>query len=583
MLPQLQLVQVSGGTAVLRCQGLYEVKLSLKQWPYPQEVLEARKAAKQRQRKQKQQQQQQEGQTGKPASPAPAGADVLMEDAEQQQQQQKQQGHGQLERGQHREGDEGSVGAAADDHDDDEGPSIRWRWILLDAVLLPNAAERPPLRPVQLTQLLWRVQEIMAAAADAAALEAAKGTPAPVAAEAGADKAAASGPTASGAGPAPSTLTGVSGLSGGAPLQAVGQGTKRGLGLEECKADEIAAPLREMHGVLRDLAVQLLLEGVRAAAEALAAPGSRWHRHVQVEKSQLLKPGLRVAYWTSADVVLLEESSQGGQQQQQQQRGQLPGSLGRPPSRFAPAAAAGGGGGARRDKDDVWRRLIPRPAVEIGVDDDGMVQVLHVPQLSLAEAGGGGTQEVLQLQLNTHRVDIEALLLQSARVLANRQLRVVMGQLQHRLQQMGLAEECQLRLLQPSQAVAEKSTLLMQMRQLTGSGIEQQQQQQQQQVQEEEEDLTGVPERWLGKGSGVAQQQQQEVMQPLLVPDVLDLCIGGSSLMRVTYRGWSGQLVVRPGASQGGDKNLGAVAQTLQVSSTDRRLLTAWTACSVSC
>jgi hypothetical protein len=335
---------------------------------------------------------------------------------------------------------------------------------------------------------------------------------------------------------------------------------KRGLGLEECKANEVAAPLREMHGVLRDVAVQLLLEGVRSAAEALAAPGSRWHRHVQVERAQVLKPGLRVVYWTSADVVLLEgdEISAGSQQQkQQQQQRQLPGASGRPLSRFAAAGAGGSGGGSSsKDRGDPWRKLLPRPAVEVGVGEDGLVQVLHLPHVA---GGGGSGQEGLQLQLNTHRVDVEALLLQSARMLANRQLRVVLGQLQQQLQRQGLSGACQLRLLQPSQASAAKADLQLPTQEI-GSIYTQEQQ-------EGGVLLTGGADGWMRKGADVVQQQQQQevVVQPLLVPDVLDIGVGGSSLMRVTYRGWSGQLVIRPGATQGGERNLGAVAQTLQV------------------
>ncbi|WIA18957.1 hypothetical protein OEZ85_003626 [Tetradesmus obliquus] len=240
---------------------------------------------------------------------------------------------------------------------------------------LPDCLE---LVQVQLEQLLRALRERMWYAADAAAVEAAKRAAAGPDAD---SAAAASGRTASqqqqqsaggssglkGASqPAASGATGGSTVSGVSSASAAGKDASkdagRGLHLDKYAADEITAPLRVMHGVLRDVAAQILLHEVRAAAEKLAGPGSKWEGQLKLTRAEVLTPGIRMHYWQQVPVLLAQQPAGGG-------------------SSSAAAAAAA---------DPAAATL---PAVEVGLGSDGTVQAMHLPPLrapgSLQQAWSG--------------------------------------------------------------------------------------------------------------------------------------------------------------------------------------------------
>jgi hypothetical protein len=384
----LQLVEVKGGFAVLRCSGLYEVQLSLHQQAYPPQVAEAREAARE---------------AAAPTAAAAAGDGAAAEADKQQQVTDGKQGQ-----------PEPAAAAAAD------VPTQRWQWALTHAVLLPNAAMQQPLRPVQYHALMHNVQERMWLAADAAAVEAVKRQQGGGAAAAAADgkdpqqrqpgmsQPAMSGMVSTRSGPTASTVTGLSGSAG-----AGAQDPQRGLQLDVYGADEVALPLRVMHSILRDIAAQILLQEVRRVSQQLAGASSKWGPHLKLARAEQLTPGIRMLYWQHAPVLL---------------------PLAEPAAAAAAGAAAAGTAAAASKGDPGSIPWVPGcyPAVEVGVGADGTVQQLHMPPLQLP-----GTAQPLLLQLDSHRVDVVGLLLQAVQVVVAHQLQFLHGIMTSRLQDEG--------------------------------------------------------------------------------------------------------------------------------------------------
>jgi hypothetical protein len=483
-LPQcLQLVEVKGGFAVLRCSGLYEVQLSLHQQAYPPQVAEAREAAQEA-----------------AAAAAVAGDGAAAEADKQQQQQVVADGKPAQQ--------ESAAAAAAD------VPAQRWQWALTHAVLLPNAAEQQPLRPVQYHALMHNVQERMWLAADAAAVEAAKrqaggGAAAAAAADgkdpqqqrqAGASQPAMSGMVSTRSGPTASTMTGLSGPGG-----ASAQDPQRGLQLDLYGADEVVLPLRVMHAVLRDVAAQILLQEVRRVSQQLAGASSKWGPHLKLARAEQLTPGIRMLYWQHAPVLL---------------------PLAEPAAAAAAAGAAAAASTAAASKGDPgslpW---VPGcyPAVEVGVGPDGTVQQLHVPPLQVP-----GMAQPLLLQLDSHSVDVVGLLLQAVQVVIAHQLQFVHGVMAAHLQDEG--SSLQLRLCR------------------YGHLSQRTEQQQQQQAGSCVPAAAGCSER------SEAQQQQQQLQQQL--PDSLEVLVEGQPALTISFQPWSGRLVLRLGSAYGGDSNM---------------------------
>lgn len=455
----LRLVEVTGGYAVLSCAGLYEVQLSLFQQPYPPQVDEARQSA------------------------AEAAAPAAQQGEQQQKQQQQQQAPAE---------------AAAGDADEPTKPQVRWQWTLTSAVLLPNAAKQQPLRPVQMEQLLRTVRERMYLAADAAAIKAAARDGAAAAGQPGPDAvqphgpdgkapqpsasgavSGRSGPVAARSGPAASTISGMSGL---ADPEGDGGGSDphRGLQLSKYAADETTLPLRVMHAVLRDVAAQMLLQEVRRSAQQLVAPGSKWEGHLKLARAEQLTPGIRVLYWQQAP-ALLPMTSLSDQQ------------AGAAAPAVAAAAAAGGPAGSKGVAGAF-------PAIEVGLGSDGTVQQQHMPALQLP-----GTQQDVQLVLNTHTVDVVGLLLQAIRAVVGNQLQFLHGCMLQQLEQQGASDSLQLRLCTCDH---------------------------------------------LNRFAEQQGQQQQRL------PDTLEVVLDGRPAVAVSFQCWSGRVVLRPGSAYGGDTNI---------------------------
>ncbi len=410
--------------AVLRCEGLFEARVSLQQRPYPPQWAAAKRRADEA-----------------VAAAAAAGEAAAGGAGAQQQPPSEAAAAAQSQQQQQQPGEAGDAAAAV-------APVLRWQWLLADAVILPGAAHRASLREPQLRQLLHLLRTLMGATADAAAVEAETRRGAPAGGGAAAGKpgggassgAAPSLPSASarssgGAAAALSMdVSGISGLGGGAAsmlLGGLGDGggdASHGLGLEELRADEVAAPLRAMHGVLRDVAAQALLDLVRSTAEGLAAPGGRWHGHLALSRAQVLSPGVRLHYWANTPVALPGAAGVRG---------------GGGGGAAATSAATGGAGpdGGRSSGRDAAADASALPALEIGVAGDGTVQVLHLPPLRVP-----GTGAALPLQLDAHSADVEALLLRAACLTGNAQLQLLQLRLSALLAAHGMAHVCVLRL-----------------------------------------------------------------------------------------------------------------------------------------
>jgi hypothetical protein len=201
---------------------------------------------------------------------------------------------------------------------------------------------------------------------------------------------------------------------------------------------------------------------------------------------------------------------------------------------------------------------VQRPALEVGIGDNGLLQVVHVPPLEgITGPGVGGA-----LTLDTHRVDVAGLLLQASAHLALQQLQVVLQGLMGRIQEMGLAGAASARLVVPAAASPAAATG-------TGGGgdgaskaASEQQQQQQQQAQSPDDGLVAAAGAGLTAATSSPLQQQAAAAAPAYV----EVWVEGTSQLRVLFEGWSGRLLLRPGAYQGGLAMLPTLAHGLVVS-----------------
>jgi hypothetical protein len=483
----LELVQVTGGYAVLACKGLYEVQLSLFQQPYPVQVAEARQSAG-------------------AATADPALQPTLQEQLV-----------------------SGEV-PAAQDLAKQQQVQVRWQWTLTHAVMLPNAANKLPLRQVQMDQLLRAVRERMWFAADAAAVEAAKQSSSAAKGAAGAEQ---QPPVIDGAvGDNPqgtlSSLTGqhqpaASTAAAGSTLSGMSAGAApdftRGLDLERYKADEVTLPLLVMHGVLRDVSAQILLHDVRLAAERLTQPGSRWEQHLQLSRSEVLTPGIRLRYWQKVAVLLPA-----------------------PPPAGAAAAVGGSSAAAAGAGEDAAG--LTAPAIEVGIGSDGTVQVVHLPALQHAGALSGEP-----LVLDSHSVDVEGLLLQAVSVTATYHLQLIQQAVEQVLKQKGLQSSVQLQLSCFGQAVDDDAPVAL----LTSGAAE------------AEAAVQHVPpgaapiERGVAAGCSAASSSCRGV-QPssgaVAMPACLVMTLDGQRMVSVSLQPWSGRVVLRPGSAYGGERNM---------------------------
>lgn len=473
----VQLVKVVGGFAVLRCQGLYEVQLSLRERPYPDQVEEARQQAAAEAAKQVQQQAVEASEPAGTSAAAEAAANQKPEPAQ--------------------------PPAAAES---EVAPQTRWCWTLQYAVLLPNAAQRPPLRPEQMGPFMFHLSRRMETAADAAAVEAARrqGRQQVIGESEGAGKAASqsqqqTGPTSSGRTSQPSVsgvsaaVSSASGLSGVSTAEKIDAG--RGLHLREYAADENMLPLMIMHGVLRDVAAQVLLNESTAAAKQLAAAGSKWDGHLKLSKAEVLTPGVRMHYWQQVPVLMAAQ----------------------------PAALA-----ASSDSAASF------PALELGVGSDGTVQVVHLPPLRLP-----GSLHQVTLQLDSHTVDIEGLLLQAVAVTASMHLQLLQKTVAQVFRQKGLGQFVQLRLCEFGTECEPAVG--------TGSAPS-------------DAKSAAVP----GAGAVVASAPHSAAV-PVAMPGSLVVVLNGNALVSVSIQPWSGRIILRPGSVYGSNRNMEMGIQLHQV------------------
>jgi hypothetical protein len=501
----LELVQVTGGYAVLSCKGLYEVQLSLFQQPYPPQLAEAREAA---------------------AAAAAA------------QQADGQQGEQQVH-------DAAGTSAAAVKQQEDAaaGPTsspsepevqVRWQWTLTHAVLLPNAATKPPLRQVQLEQLLRALRERMWYAADSAAIEAARraaGEPADSAAAAVSGKTSSQQQSAGGssgqrgsAQPAASGVTGGSTASGISSASAAAgkdaaKDAGRGLQLDQYAADEISIPLRVMHGVLRDVAAQVLLHEVRAAAEKLAGLGSDWEGQLKLSRAEVLTPGIRMHYWQKVPVLLAQQ----------------------------PTGAAGTAAAAD---------AATLPAVEVGLGSDGTVQVMHLPPLR-----SPGSLQQVPLVLDSHTVDIEGLLLQAVAVTASTQLQMLRRAVMQLLRPRGLEPFAQLQLCSfgqvpkatPQPAAAATSAAAAAAAVRVGDTGEPS-------AAAAAAAIAAAVAGVIGSGSSSSTaadgSSSAAAAAGVRMPEQLLMVLDGNVLVSVSLQPWSGRVLLRPGSAYGGELNM---------------------------
>ncbi len=345
--PGLKVVSISGGTAVLRAEGLYEAKLTL----VPSEpLLEA-----------------QPGGEGAAAGGAAAAEGLGAGD----------------DAGEVSGGAEAAMGAAAAkaraDPAVEAAAAQRWKWRLIHFVLqigVPFYDARQP------GQILNTCNFHMVLAADNAAylkrkkdLELAKDAGEQQQQQGG--QAAAATPQQ----PAASTFSDTTTVGGGAGCAGGGGAATLAGALRRVEDDEAGAPLAVMHAILTDVAGRLLADELAAAARALAAPGSRWHGHIAVKPPQLLRPGVRIEYWTSVPPLLsLRATPVAGEE-------------------GTPLAAKPG-----------------PPFLELGMGEGGCVEVLHSPSLLHKPMA------ISKLRLDTFRVNVEEVLMRAANMSAQFQL-----------------------------------------------------------------------------------------------------------------------------------------------------------------
>lgn len=479
----LQLVEVVDGFAVLRCKGLYEVQVTLDQRAYPEQVEEARQDAAAEAAKQLQEQQQQGMQEPGSSAAAEAAAKTAAEQQE-------------------------TAAAAQQTAATPAQPAKRWVWSMHYAVLLPNAAHKPPLQPEQMGNLLLVLKSRMETAVDAAAVEAARqqgkqegrGEPAGASTRAASQSQQQSGPTSSQpttSGMSTGATSTVSGMSQVSTAGRVDAG--RGLDFKKYAADENMFPLMIMHGILRDVAAQLLLDESTAVAKRLAAAGSKWQGHLKLTRAEVLSPGSRMHYWQRVPVLL---------------------------------AAQPAGVTASSSKDGS----ASLPAIELGVGSDGTVQVLHLPPLRLP-----GSLQQVPLRFDSHAVDVEGLLIQAVAVTASTHLQLLRKAIAQAFQKRGLGHFVQLQL---SNFGSETTAAA------AAAG--------------EEDQAAAAAGSTPGSSTAVAPGADAAAV-PVGMPSSLVVSLDGHALVTVSFQPWSGKVVLRPGSVYGGNRNMEMGIQLQQV------------------
>lgn len=351
------------------------------------------------------------------------------------------------------------------DEDEDAGEAtsgpvpVRWRWLLLAFLFPAHAVRGPPLQEAQTMGLLQdlnnrmhvaadfavyckkrKEREQRAAAAAAAAQagqqggegEAGEGGAAGVGAEAGAG-------AAGGVRPAPSaSLAGKPGVSrmSAHASEASGAGHERRAAanmalIAESEADEASAPLAIMHCILSDVGARLLLDAAMSVAQKLVGKGGPWEGHAQLGPSRVLRPGLRLTFWTQS--VALQPCVQpvrgaggaAGPAQGQGVGATTSGGGAAPAAGGATAAAAGGKPGDAAHGPGAGPRIQGQlvselPSLEVGLAAGGGVQVLCHPALPQHHAPGAKG-----LRLDAATVNLDELMLRAAAVVARHELSLI--------------------------------------------------------------------------------------------------------------------------------------------------------------
>lgn len=500
--PGLELVRIAGGSALLRCEGLYEAKVSLHQQPFPPEVQQAAAEAAEAEA----------AAAAAGAAPEPAGGSAGVAAKQEEAAGAAPSASAAQEQKQQPAGGGGGGASGADAAGASALPQWRWQWMLLDLKMLPGAAQGPPLRQVQVERLQQAMRPLMWGTADVAALEAQVRRRAAAMGEAatsldgGAAPSQQPGQAATPQQPQPSTSVvsgpGVSGLSGPATSGGLsGVPTAgRGLQLAALAADEVARPLHVMHGALRDVGASLLLDAVKEAAKQLAA-GSRWGGHLALERARGLQPGLRLCYWLRAPAA-------------------------------ASIAATGTGGGGEGG-----------PALEVGIGAAGLVTVVHVPPL----VRPNGT--AVELHLDAATVDVEGLLLQAAVATAATQLQALAMALRGALAARQLGGLVTLRLVGEGAADAVEAAAA------AGGDA----------AAHVPSAVSASPAPSSADGSpSLAVAARSILPQGLLAPPTLEVLVEGTPLLQLSWQLWSGKLQLRPGRAAA-NSNYEALAELHKV------------------
>jgi hypothetical protein len=284
-----------------------------------------------------------------------------------------------------------------------------------------------------------------------------------------------------------------------------------------------------MHGVLRDVAAQILLHEVRAAAEKLAGPGSKWEGQLKLTRAEVLTPGIRMHYWQQVPVLLAQQPAGGG-------------------SSTAAAAAAADAAAATL------------PAIEVGLGSDGTVQVMHLPPLRAP-----GSLQQVPLVLDNHTVDVEGLLLQAVAVMASTQLHILRRAVVQLLRQRGLEPFAQLQLCSFGQAPQEASRTAAGMR--DSDMGEQQPAATPTAAAAAAAAAVAAAVAGAGCSSSTAAVGSSSSGMGVCMPEQLVLVLDGNMLVAVSYQPWSGRVVLRPGSAYGGELNMEMNILLRQVSS----------------
>lgn len=187
--------------------------------------------------------------------------------------------------------------------------------------------------------------------------------------------------------------------------------------------------------------------------------------------------------------------------------------------------------------------------------DDGTVQQLASPQLLLP-----GTQQPLQLVLDSHSVDVVGLLLQAVQVIVANQLQFLHGEV--------------LRLLNrdkgrvgggDSSSGAEQGCSLQLRLCRQGHLSSRAQQRWRGQAAALPSPASPAAAEGLHGLAGDAEQQEQQQRLLLQLPDALEVLVEGQPALTVSFQPWSGRLVLRLGSAYGGDSNIEMGATLHQV------------------